>query len=88
MLNLVRMCQCTTKKTHVGRHDIGKTGKKRYNIVTVGFFFYTRYSFLRIILTLLAILLILPAIRVDEIGTVGQPRHRLETKTINTYGHL
>lgn len=33
------MCQCTTKKTHVGRHDIGKTGKKRYNIVTVGFFF-------------------------------------------------
>lgn len=37
---------------------------------------------------LLAILLILPAICVDEVGTVRQPRHRLETNTINTYGHL
>lgn len=55
--------------------------------MTVGFF-YIKYLFLRIILMLLAILLILPAIRVDEVGTVGQPRHRLETNTINTYGLL
>lgn len=51
--------------------------------MTVGFF-YTRYSFLRIILMLLVILLILPAIRVDEVGTVLQPRHRIPLIPIGT----